>query len=166
MLIILMVKQSTNGFIIIISLLLFKCLLKGIDQYFDYESGSFLQLCFLRQFKSSIKKSDYLALRLGFITVGIKLITLFCCVLSFGQLFPGCKKWKLSFLTMCVLVQKLTSALSTRTHASWKNILFLHALNYNITASFHTPQSRLLSTFVFTFICNIQMAMDKTKVRN
>lgn len=30
-----------------------------------------LQLCFLRQFKSSIKKSDYLALRLGFIAVGI-----------------------------------------------------------------------------------------------
>ena len=30
-----------------------------------------MQLCFLRQFKSSIRKSDYLALRLGFITVGI-----------------------------------------------------------------------------------------------
>lgn len=29
-----------------------------------------LQLCFVRQFGSSIQKSDYLALRLGFITVG------------------------------------------------------------------------------------------------
>lgn len=29
-----------------------------------------VQLCFLRQFKSSIRKSDYLALRLGFLTVG------------------------------------------------------------------------------------------------
>ncbi|XVF45227.1 hypothetical protein PTKIN_Ptkin02bG0188300 [Pterospermum kingtungense] len=36
-------------------------------------------LCFLRQFRSSIRKSDYLALRLGFITVGIyiPLITYF-----------------------------------------------------------------------------------------
>ncbi|KAF4366356.1 hypothetical protein G4B88_026683 [Cannabis sativa] len=31
-----------------------------------------LQLCFLRQFKSSIQKSDYMALRLGFITGAIK----------------------------------------------------------------------------------------------
>ncbi|OMO74247.1 Mlo-related protein [Corchorus capsularis] len=30
-------------------------------------------LCFLRQFKSSVKKSDYLALRLGFITVGLNI---------------------------------------------------------------------------------------------
>lgn len=33
-----------------------------------------VQLCFFRQFRSSIQKSDYFALRLGFITVGISFL--------------------------------------------------------------------------------------------
>lgn len=42
-----------------------------------------VQLCFLRQFKSSIRKSDYLALRLGFITVGyLCSLHYLCCLLS------------------------------------------------------------------------------------
>ena len=56
--------------------------------YLDYEislifTGT-LQLCFLRQFKVSIKRSDYLALRLGFVTVSTPnmflLLLLFLCV--------------------------------------------------------------------------------------
>jgi hypothetical protein len=44
-----------------------------------------VQLCFLRQFKSSIQKSDYLALRLGFVNVGIlSFIDTFSCMLLYG----------------------------------------------------------------------------------
>ncbi|CAN1143398.1 MLO-like protein 4 [Linum perenne] len=40
-----------------------------VEEYFIHIiTIQILQLCFFRQFKSSIKKSDYLALRLGFIT--------------------------------------------------------------------------------------------------
>ena len=38
---------------------------------FSYENDVLVQLCFFRQFTRSIKKSDYLALRLGFITVRV-----------------------------------------------------------------------------------------------
>ncbi|TXG53766.1 hypothetical protein EZV62_019022 [Acer yangbiense] len=37
----------------------------------DIELQEYCKLCFLRQFKSSVRKSDYLALRLGFLTVEV-----------------------------------------------------------------------------------------------
>lgn len=46
-----------------------KCMFRMMTMY-DLIS----QLCFLRQFRSSIQKSDYLALRLGFITVSFLFI--------------------------------------------------------------------------------------------
>lgn len=46
-----------------------------------------LQLCFLRQFRTTIHKSDYFALRLGFITVGISFFFLFF-VDAFPYVYP------------------------------------------------------------------------------
>lgn len=46
---------------------------------------SLLQLCFLRQFRGSIRKSDYFALRLGFLTVSI-------CFLAHFSLFTPNKR--------------------------------------------------------------------------
>lgn len=48
-----------------------------------------LQLCFSRQFWSSISRTDYMALRLGFITVSIILLSQHKCNLH--------KKWIVIF---------------------------------------------------------------------
>jgi hypothetical protein len=68
-----------------------------------------VQLCFLRQFRSSIQKSDYLALRLGFVNVGIlPFIDTFSCMLYFVVWFL-CQRQQIYYHYRSYMVQCICS---------------------------------------------------------
>lgn len=98
------------------------------------QTVTMVQLCFLRQFRRSIKKSDYMALRLGFITVRT-LTSLDCFNFPFRCIFILRKCLNaydfLHSSALCLLVNFLISTISCHTriistntwYGAWKMII-------------------------------------------